>query len=421
MPAAKLVGKQLASVRAATARGNLWEGAVRSSKTVSSTIAWLDYVRHGPRGALLMTGKTERTLKRNIIDPIQEMVGARRCVYRIGSGELDLFGRTIYTAGANDERAADKIKGMTLAGAYCDEVTTYPQSFFAMLGTRLSIPGARWYGTTNPEGPAHWLHKEQIERAQLRITRDGRTVRSTDPDALDLNVFTFQLADNPHLAADYVASLKREYVGLFYRRYVLGEWCLAEGVVYDMFDPEQHVVTELPEIHRYWLGVDYGTQNPFAAVLVGLGVDGILYVVAEWRHDGRATRRQMTDAQYSEAIRAWLRDLGIRPEWSFVDPSAASFITQAFQDGGLPNLARARNEVLDGIRSVAAAMGAGRLRVHASCTGLLDEVSAYSWDPSASDNGEDKPLKRDDHSLDALRYALHSTAHEWRHLLTLTA
>ncbi|WP_207944913.1 hypothetical protein [Actinomadura rubrisoli] len=144
-----LVGKQTESVRLATARGNLWEGAVRSSKTVCSILRWLQFVRTGPAGPLMMIGKTERTLKRNIIDPITAMVGKQRCRYRAGVGEVELFGRTIYLAGANDERAAEKLKGLTLAGAYCDEVTTYPQSVFAMLLTRLSVEGAAWFGTAS--------------------------------------------------------------------------------------------------------------------------------------------------------------------------------------------------------------------------------------------------------------------------------
>ncbi|MEU1168131.1 hypothetical protein ABZ372_51270 [Streptomyces sp. NPDC005921] len=181
-------------------------------------------------------------------------------------------------------------------------------------------------------------------------------------------------------------------------------------------------------MRRYWCGIDYGTTNPFAAILLGEGVDGRLYVCGEWRHDSRAVHRSMTDAQYSAAVRAWLAGWrhpgagpddprGVVPEWTFVDPSAASFITQLWADGH-PGIARASNEVTDGIRSVAVAVAAGRLRVHRSCVGLLTELPGYSWDPKATERGEDAPMKVDDHSADALRYAVHSTAHEWRHLLT---
>jgi PBSX family phage terminase large subunit len=373
---APLRGKQLAAVRLATARGNLWEGAVRSSKTVSSIMVWLKYVRTGPPGALLMVGKTERTLKRNVIDPIIEMVGVRRCQYKAGAGEVVLLGRTIYVAGANDEKAADKIKGLTLAGAYCDEVTTYPESFFKMLGTRLSVAGARWFGTTNPEGPNHWLKRNYLDRARLHLDRDGTIRHTAADDALDLHRFSFTLDDNPYLDPAFVTSIKAEYQGLFYRRYVKGEWCLAEGVVYDMWD-EKLVIDVIPQVHR-WIavGIDYGTVNPLSALLVGLGEDRRLYVASEYRYDSRTARRQLTDAQYSQAVQDWLGayehrgQRGITPEWLFVDPSAASFMTQLWSDG-VQGVARANNDVLDGIRSVGVALGSGLVSVHRSCTGLL--------------------------------------------------
>ncbi|MER5482930.1 PBSX family phage terminase large subunit [Streptomyces sp. NPDC002812] len=418
-----LVGKQLRSTQLATARGNLWEGAVRSSKTISSIMVWLRYVRTGPAGPLLMVGKTERTLKRNIIDPLTEMLGPKRCVYKAGAGELILLGRTIYTAGANDERAAEKIKGLTLAGAYLDEVTTFPETFFAMLGTRLSIEGAQWFGTTNPEGPNHWLLKKFLSRARLHLRRDGTIAESTDPAAVDINRFSFSLDDNPYLPAAYVAELKVLYQGLFYKRYVLGEWCLAEGVVYDMWDEAKHVVDIVPAIDRWMcVGLDYGTINPFSALLVGAGGDNRLYVASEYRHDSRVARRQLTDAAYSEGVRDWLGSYehggarGVTPQWVFVDPSAASFMTQLWADG-VPGVAKAQNDVKDGIRSVGVALGSNVLSVHRSCKGLLSEIGSYAWDPKAAERGEDKPLKIDDHSVDALRYALHSTSHEWRGLL----
>jgi PBSX family phage terminase large subunit len=420
---APLRAKQLQAVRLATARGNLWEGAVRSSKTVSSIMVWLKYVRTGPPGPLLMVGKTERTLKRNVIDPIIEMVGVKRCDYRAGAGEVIIFGRRVYVAGANDERAADKIKGLTLAGAYCDEITTYPETFFQMLGTRLSVEGAQWFATTNPEGPNHWLKKNYLDRAKLHLRMDGTVARTTADNALDLHRFSFNLDDNPHLPAGYVANLKIEYQGLFYRRYILGDWCLAEGVVYDMWDEARHVVDIVPTVRR-WLavGVDYGTVNPFSALLIGQGDDDRLYVASEYRHDSKVARRQLTDAQYSTGVQDWLANYkhaggqGVQPEWLFIDPSAASFMTQLWADG-VPGVARALNDVKDGIRSVSVALGSGLVSVHRSCAGLLSELPSYAWDDKAAKKGEDKPLKINDHSVDALRYGLHSTAHDWRSLI----
>ncbi|MFF0512437.1 PBSX family phage terminase large subunit [Streptomyces sp. NPDC004250] len=421
-----LAGKALRATQLAAARGNLWEGAVRSGKTIGSIMVWLRYIRTGPPGALLMVGKTERTLKRNIIDVIVQMIGKKRCDYRAGAGEVVIFGRTIYVAGANDERAADKIKGLTLAGAYLDEVTTYPENFFQMLETRLSVEGAQWFGTTNPEGPNHWLKKQILDRARLHLRRDGTLVETADPDALDVHRFSFVLDDNPSLPAAYVDGLKRSHQGLFFKRYILGEWCLAEGVIYDSFDEARHVVDLVPEISRWMcVGLDYGTVNPFAALLIGLGADNRMYVASEYRHDSRVAKRQLTDAQYSVGVRRWLSTYehrgqkGVQPSWVFVDPSAASFMTQLWSDG-MPGVAKADNEVKDGIRSVSTAFGEDILSVHRSCTGLLEELPAYVWDAKASAKGIDQPLKVDDHSVDGLRYGLHSSVNEWRHLLPTT-
>lgn len=430
-----LVGKQRSSVELATARLNVWDGSVRSSKTISSLIAWLLYVRTGPAGNLLMVGRTERTLKRNVIDPLVEMLGERRCRYVAGSGELWLLGRRVYIAGANDERAQEKIRGLTLVGAYVDEASTLPESFWAMLLTRLSIEGARLFATTNPDSPNHWLKRDYLDRARLWLRHDGRVETDGRDDRLDLARFSFQLADNPTLSAKYVADLAKEFTGLWRLRFIQGLWVLAEGAIYDGFDPTvggRHVVAELPAVERWWLGVDYGTTNPFVALLVGVGVDERLYVAREWRWDSRRERRQLTDAHYSASVRYWLDSLGRprvegaaaelagadQPDRLFVDPSAASFIVQLYGDGWA-GVHGADNAVADGIRSVASLLGVGRLRIHQSCGGLVDEMIGYVWDPKASEDGVDKPVKVNDHGPDALRYAVMGTRRVWRNWLAV--
>lgn len=415
-----LTGKARRSVELATARYNIWEGAVRSGKTVGSILRWLRYVREGPAGNLAMIGKTERTLKRNVIDPIIEMVGAKRCRLVAGAGEVHLFGRRVYLAGANDARAVEKIQGLTLAGAYGDEVTTWPEDLWNMLGTRLSIPGAQFFGTCNPAGPVHWL-KTQLDQAALWLDHDGAVTTSQDGDPLDLHRFSFTLDDNPHLSEDFVANLRRQYVGLFYRRYILGHWVPAEGAVYDMFDPDRHVVSELPVITRWIsMGVDHGTRNPFHAGVLGLGVDRRLHLVRDWRWDSARQRRQLSDAEYSRELRAWLATVpvpgttlrGVTPERVVVDPSATGFRVQLHQDG-LPSML-ADNTVLPGIRTLSTLFALDLLDVHESCVDLVREILGYSWDDKAAQRGEDAPLKVADHGPDMLRYAAHTTRGLWR-------
>lgn len=401
--------KQIRSVAQATARVNIWSGAIRSGKTIASLLAFLIAISTAPTtGLIVIVGRSLQTIERNVLDPLQtiELFGplARQVQHTRGATTATILGRTVHLIGAADARAEGRLRGLTAALAYVDEATLIPEGFWNQLLGRLSVPGARLFATTNPDGPAHWLKKRFIDRAH----------------ELDLRSWHFTLDDNPSLAPAYVASLKAKYVGLWYRRFIDGAWVQAEGAVYDMWQPDSMVVDVLPQMQRLLgVGIDYGTVNAFSALLLGLGVDGRLYVVSEYRHDSRVTRRQLTDAQYSQGLRDWLAANEAQPDWLFVDPSAASFMTQLWADG-VPGVARAQNEVLDGIRSVGVALGSGRLLVHRSCRGLIDELPGYSWDDSAAARGEDKPLKADDHSVDALRYVLHSTAHEWRGLLRTT-
>lgn len=224
-----------------------------------------------------------------------------------GATTATILGRTVHLVGANDDRAEDKIRGMTISLAYVDEATIPPRGFWMMLLSRLRVPGAKLFATTNPGGSAHWLRKDFILRA----------------GDLGMRHWHFVLDDNPSLNLSYVERLKRQYVGLWFRRFILGEWRLAEAAVYDMWDADRHVVNEPPIARWLSMGIDYGTTNPFAALLLGLGADGWLYLTHEWRYDSKRERRSLTDHEYCERLRGWLANLedphapnvhGIRPE-----------------------------------------------------------------------------------------------------------
>lgn len=416
-----LQGKGRQSVLEATHRLNLWEGSVRSSKTVSSLVAWLRYVRTGPAGNLVMTGKTERTLKRNVIDVLEEWLGKKRCKANWGDGELMLLGRRIYLAGANDEKAQEKLRGLTLAGAYVDEVSVLPESFWSMLLTRLSIEGAAAFGTTNPDSPVHWLMRDYLKRPAVHIHHDGSVHRATGPDVLDLARFSFNLRDNPHLSAAYIDALGREFTGLWRLRFVEGLWVVAEGAVYDSIDEHTHRTAVEPDpadVEQYLLAVDYGTTNPFVALLLAVTAERV-WVLREWRWDSKTRGRQLTDAEYSAQLTRWLAELRqTNPEVQvtkvIVDPSAASFIAQLWRDHW-PGVTGANNAVADGIRITSSLLAANRLLIHPSCTGLWDELLGYVWDPKAAEKGEEKPVKVADHGPDALRYGIMGLRSWWRH------
>lgn len=411
LDALPLSRKQIVSIVEADARINAWEGSVRSGKTIASLLAWLAFVASAPTGGeLVMVGRTRDSLYRNAIAPLTnpEIFGtlAKQISYNNGAPVAVIMGRIVHMMGANDAKAEPKVRGMTCAGAYVDEATTLPKTFFDQLVARCSVKGAKIFTTTNPDNPAHWFRRDYLKR----------------PAETRLRSWHFTLDDNPFLDPDYVASLKSTYVGLFYRRNILGHWVQAEGAIYESFDETRHVVSDLPHITR-WLcdAIDYGTTNPYSDILLGLGADQRLYVVSEYRWDSRSERRKKTDAEYSAARRRWLAGVvqpqtnvvGVRPEWTVVDPSAASYIEQLHRDG-VSGVTQAENTVLDGIRTVSSLFAGDRLRVHPSAVGLIEELPGYSWDDEAAEKGEDKPIKVDDHSCDALRYGVRTTEALWR-------
>jgi PBSX family phage terminase large subunit len=402
--------KQQQSIARSNARINVWAGAVSSGKTIASLIRWLVYVSKAPAGALVVSGKTYDTVSRNIFGPLTDpaIVGrriAKNVSYTRGAPTAKILGREVEVITANDAKAEPRIRGLTSAGWYIDEATLVPREFWVQVLARLRVPGAKLFATTNPDGPNHWLRQEYL-------------LRQGD---LNLKHWHFTLDDNPFLDPGYVRDLKNEYVGLWYRRFIEGQWCLAEGAVYDMWNPGIHVVDILPPVRRWVaMGVDYGTTNPFAALVLGIGVDGVLYLAHEWWWNSKLQRRQLTDGEYSTAVRGWLDGLpipgtdlkGIRPLYTVVDPSAASFVQQLYRDGLSPM--QGNNEVLNGIRTVSTLLANGRLKVHRSCVNLINEIPGYSWDDEKADKGEDAPVKVDDHGCDAARYAIHTTESAWR-------
>lgn len=394
--------KQLRSIAQSTARINLWHGAIRSGKTVASLLAFLGAVASAPAGALiLITGRTLESIERNIIKPLQDPAKfgtMAHCRHTRGTTVARILGHTVDLVGASDNTAEFRIRGATAFLAYVDEATLLPESFWIQLLGRLSEKGARLFATTNPGAPRHWLKLNYLDRQH----------------ELDMRSWHFRLDDNPSLDPGYKRSIQAEYQGLWRRRMIDGAWVMAEGAIYDMWDESRHVVKTIPQISRYLaMAIDHGTTNPFVALVIGLGVDGRLYVTAEWRHDSKAAHRSMTDAEYDVAVRAWLRKQRVSPELTIIDPSAASFIEQMYRSGQ-PGLTLADNAVDDGIRVLASLLACGQIAVHESCEGLIGELVGYSWDPKASEIGEDAPLKIDDHGPDALRYGTKTTEYLWR-------
>ena len=364
-------------------RINLLTGSVRSGKTFVSLVKWALTAAASPAGAeFLMAGVTLRTLERNCLRPLAAVAGDG-WRYSLSAGRGELFGRAVWLEGAADSRAEARVRGLTLYGAYLDELTLIPREFYRMLLSRLSVPGASLWATTNPDHPRHWVMTEVIAN-----------------DKVDRAVHEFRLSDNSFLGGEYVRQLKREYTGVFYQRYILGRWTAAEGAVYDMFDPAVHVTAEAERAYaRYYVSCDYGTQNPCVFLLWGL-CEGVWVLIREYYYDGRAAGRQKTDQDYAEDYEEFIG--GIRPRAVIADPSAASFLV-CLRGRGVP-VVPAANGVLDGIRTVAGLLAERKIVISGGCRQTIREFQSYRWDPRAAEAGEDKPLKQNDHAMDAVRY-----------------
>ncbi|QNE90265.1 PBSX family phage terminase large subunit [Corynebacterium incognita] len=393
--------KQIDAIANATMRGNVWDGAVRSGKTFGWLMLMLSKISaYGGAGGIVVVGKNRDSIYRNVFEPIElvpEFAPFRPFVkYRQGAATANIFGKKVHVIGANDAGSESRIRGMTLGLAFCDELTVLHQQFFKQLLARLSIEGAQFFATTNPDSPSHWLKKEYLDRR----------------DEIGWQYVHFTMDDNPSLSEEYKTALRREYTGLWYKRFILGLWVSAEGAVYDMFDEDEHVVApaDIPTMQRVIaLGIDYGTTHPTVGTLLGIGADNRLYALDEFL-PGRLTDANLSNALW-EKRRAWEQQ-GWVPEWTFVDPAAASFSLQLYEDNH-PNLAKANNDVLDGIRTVASLLDNGHLLISSRCTKLIEEIPGYRWDDTASNKGIDKPIKEIDDAVDSLRYSVFSTRHEW--------
>lgn len=363
-------------------RLNILEGSVRSGKTWISLLIWALWVGMMPKdGRFLMVGRTLTSLKRNCLDLLEQLVGSANFDYSLSQKEGVLFGRKIYLEGANDIRSEGKIRGMTLSGAYCDEITLMPETFFAMLLSRLSAAGAKLIGTTNPDNPQHWFKTNYLDRR----------------DKLDMQVYTYLIDDNTTLDPAYVDSLKAEYVGVFYERFILGRWVQAEGLVYPQFEATKHMTAAVPDAGSWYVSIDYGTMNPFSAGLWCVTRSGAVRV-REYYYDGRSRKKLKTDEEYYTELEKLIGDAPVID--IVVDPSAASFI-EVIRRHGKFRVLKANNDVLDGIRFTSRYLSSGRLHFHNSCEAIKKEFGVYSWDEKS---GKDAVIKESDHAMDDMRY-----------------
>jgi len=381
--------KQRHSLKNSTARLNFWEGSVRSGKSFSALIRFVEFAMSPIIGDFCVIGKTEDALKRNVISELSHLIGSDVRYYS-GKREIRLWNRTIHVIGANDDRAEGKIRGATFAGALVDEGTLIPEPFFKMLLSRLSVRGSKLFCTTNPDSPFHWMKTDYLDRE----------------DELDLARFHFVLDDNPALSDEYKNSLKAEYRGLWYQRFIEGLWVLAEGTIFDFFEEDLHMIHFPPKrSQQYVVGIDYGTVNPTYFALIGYDPDGYpnLWTEKEYVWDSKAHNRQKTDSEYADDLIKFIEGYPISS--IRIDPSAASFIAECHKKG-IGKIQDANNDVLSGIRFMSQLMTEGTWKICSCCKHLRKEIETYVWDEKAALRGKEQPRKVNDHGVDANRYGL---------------
>lgn len=381
----KLSDKQKEYINNSTHRWNIKYGATRSGKT------YLDYYliplrireRMGKEGLNFILGCTKGTIQRNIIEPMQ-LIWGETAIGNIGSDNtVDIFGEKVYCLGAETKSQAEKVRGSSIKYCYGDEVTTWSEDMFEMLKSRLDKPYSMFEGTTNPKSPSHWLKK------------------FIDSDA-DIFSQHYSIDDNPFLDATVKADMKNEYQGVYYERYIDGNWVLAEGLIYPKFADALGTSDEPAE--DIVLSIDYGTQNPFAA-LCWKKVDNVWYAYKGYYYGGRDAGVQKTDDEYGEAMDAFMEDeikkyaSSMQKIKVIVDPSAASFIALLKKKNWCKVLP-ADNAVFDGIRETATAMNLGIIKINPALKEWRSEAEGYVWEEGL----DDKPVKENDHYMDSTRY-----------------
>lgn len=379
----KFSPKQNEYIRNANRRWGLKVGAVRSGKSyvdIAGVIPYRLRTLRDESGLNVILGVSKETIERNVLQPMREIY-TDKIVGSINSRNIaKVCGVDVYCLGAEKISQVAKIQGSSIKYCYGDEIAKWNKDVFAMLQSRLDKPYSRFDGSCNPEYPGHWL-KQFIDNPEI-----------------DAYIQPYTIFDNPFLPPEFVDNLCKEYTGtVYYKRYILGEWAMAEGLIYPMYET---AIAEEPSgnASQYIISMDYGTQNAFAAILWGKYGD-VWYGLREYYYSGRDTGTQKTDEEYGEDIDKWVADIDGNIKVA-IDPSAASFIALLRKKPKF-SVMKANNDVADGIRETATALQTGKIKISPSMKNWKKEIEGYVWDETAQ---EDKPVKVNDHLMDAMRY-----------------
>lgn len=381
--------------------GIIADGAIRSGKTLSMSLSFIMWAMESfDQQNFGMCGKTIGSFRRNVLFWLKLMLKARgyklkdqradNLVTITKNGKVNYF----YIFGGKDESSQDLIQGITLAGIFFDEVALMPESFVSQATGRCSVDGSKFWFNCNPAGPYHWFKVNWIDKLKEK----------------NLIHLHFTMDDNLSLSEKIKERYRSMYSGVFYKRYILGLWVMAEGVIFDMFNEDIHKIPTKDRYYlEYYVSIDYGTQNPTTFSLWGKCIEGKYkgkwIKIKEYYHSGREEGKQKTDEEYYEDLEKFIG--GIKLKAVIVDPSAASFIA-TIKKHSKYIVRKANNDVLDGIRNMGTALSKGMILYNDCCMNSFREFFSYIWDEKAADRGEDKPIKQNDHAMDADRYFINT-------------
>ena len=383
--------------------GIIADGAIRAGKTVSVALSFVfwametfEYQNFG------LCGKTIGSFRRNVLWSLILMLRTRgyKTKYHRSDNLLEVYRKGkvnyFYVFGGKDESSQDLIQGITLAGVLFDEVALMPESFVNQAVARCSVDGSKFWFNCNPDGPNHWFKVNWIDKVEEK----------------NLLYLHFTMDDNLSLSEKVKERYKSMYSGVFFKRFILGLWVAAEGIVYDMFDEAKHVLNKLKDLigKGQYISIDYGTQNATVFLLWEKNTHGQWICIKEYYYAGRKNENgQKTDSQYADDLEEFAVDEdGKRLHLTsvIVDPSAASFIAELKGRGWI--VKKAKNDVLDGIRLTSTLLNLKALLFTDTCIETIKEFQTYSWDDKAIERGEDAPLKEYDHCMDAVRYFVYT-------------
>lgn len=376
------------------------DGSIRSGKTSVMSVAFVLWAMREFNGMNFgICSKTAGTADRNVINPLLAMSFIKerfKTKYTVNK-KIEIWSKnhhnTFYIFGGKDAASYQLIQGVTLAGVLLDEVALMPRSFVEQAIARCSVPGRKLWFNCNPEGQLHWFNQEWILDAKNK-------------NALVLH---FTMNDNPSLSPEIRAGYERMYAGMFYKRYIEGLWVSAEGIIYaDMFDHNRNVISE-EEVSKLvfdpdiWISCDFGIQNP-TVYLKWKKIKGqqVYVITDEWYYSGRESQKQKTVTGLVNELIGFTTAKNERAKYVIVDPSAAALIIE-MQSKGFKTFP-ANNEVLNGIANTGKLLEDSKILISSKCKNTIDEFDLYMWDEKAADEGEDVPIKENDHCMDAIRY-----------------